>query len=61
MNDITATLRQDENAIFTLRSLYEKYGYKKYKMSKFEQYDLYLENKSFLSSDKIVTFPDHRG
>lgn len=61
MNDITATLRQDEKAIFTLRSLYEKYGYKKYKMSKFEQYDLYLENKSFLSSDKIVTFPDHRG
>lgn len=61
MNDIIAPLRQDEKAILSLRGLYERYGYKKYKMSKFENYDLYLENKSFLASEKIVTFTDPRG
>ncbi len=61
MNDITAPLRQNEKAILGLRGLYEKYGYKKYKMSKFENYDLYLENKSFLASEKIVTFTDPKG
>lgn len=53
---MTEVLRQDEKAVLILRSLYESYGYKKYKMSKFENYDLYLENKSFLESEKIVTF-----
>ena len=61
MNDITAPLRQDEKAVLLLRNLYEQYGYKKYKMSKFENYELYLENKSFLASEKIVTFTDPRG
>ena len=53
---MTSVLRQDETAVLALRELYEKYGYKKYKMSKFENYDLYLENKNFLSSERIVTF-----
>ncbi|MBR4071276.1 MAG: ATP phosphoribosyltransferase regulatory subunit [Clostridia bacterium] len=61
INDITAPLRQDERAVLSLRSLYEQYGYKKYKMSKFENYELYLENKNFLASEKIVTFTDPRG
>lgn len=43
-------------AVFGLRQLFERYGYKKYKMSKFEEYDLYLENKSFLPSPQIITF-----
>ena len=53
MNDITAPLRQDEKAVLLLRNLYEQYGYKKYKMSKFENYELYLENKSFLASEIV--------
>ncbi len=53
---MTSVLRQDETAVLELRELYERYGYKKYKMSKFENYDLYLENKNFLSSERIVTF-----
>ncbi len=61
MNDITSPLRQDEKAVLALRNLYEQYGYKKYKMSKFENYELYLENKKFLASEKIVTFTDPRG
>ncbi len=50
-----------ERAVFALRELYEQYGYKKYKMSKFEEYDLYLENKSFLPSQQIISFTDQRG
>ena len=44
-----------------LRSLYGNYGYSKYKMSKFEEYDLYVRNKSFLISDNIITFTDTDG
>lgn len=61
MNEFSAVLRQDEKAVLSLRGIYEKYGYKRYKMSKFEAYDLYLENKSFLASEKIVTFSNSKG
>ncbi len=44
-----------------LRALYRRYGYSKYKMSKFEEYDLYVRNKSFLISDNIITFTDTDG
>ncbi len=54
-------LKKDEKAIFELRSLYEKYGYIQYKMSKFEEYDLYVKNKDFLISDSIITFNDTNG
>lgn len=59
MNDIY--LKNEEKIIFTLRSLYQKYGYMPYKMSKFEEYDLYLKNKDFLVSDNIITFTDTDG
>ena len=54
-------LKQEEIAIFRLRSLYQKYGYSQYKMSKFEEYDLYVRNKDFLVSDSIITFNDTSG
>ncbi len=54
-------LKTDEKAVFELRSLYEKYGYLQYKMSKFEEYDLYVKNKDFLVSDSIITFNDTNG
>ncbi len=54
-------LKSDEKAVFTLRSLYRDYGYVRYKMSKFEEYDLYSENKDFLVSDGIITFNDTNG
>ena len=47
----------NEEAIRGFRVLYRSCGYKRYKMSKFEEYDLYVANKSFLASDNIVTFP----
>lgn len=44
-----------------LKALYEGWGYKRYSMSKFEEYDLYLENKNFLVSDSVITFTDFNG
>ena len=54
-------LKNDEKAIFSLRELYRKYGYSQFKMSKFEEYDLYVRNKNFLVSDNIITFTDTDG
>ena len=42
-------------------SKYLEYGYTQYKMSKFEEYDLYVKNKDFLISDNIITFTDISG
>ena len=50
-----------ERALYALKSLYEGYGYSHYKMSKFEEYELYVRNKSFLVSDHIITFTDVGG
>lgn len=50
-----------EKVIFALRSLYNRYGYSQYKMSKFEEYDLYARNKDFLISDRVITFTDLSG
>lgn len=54
-------LKLEEKAVFMLRSLYSKYGYRQFKMSKFEEYDLYSRNKDFLVSDGIITFNDVDG
>ena len=50
-----------EQAVQRLRELYRRYGYIPYKMSKFEPYDLYVHNKSFLVSEDILTFTDADG
>lgn len=57
----TATLGKAERVAYNLRGLYERYGYAQYKMSKFEEYDLYAKNKSFLQSANIITFTDTDG
>ena len=54
-------LRNEEKAIYALRSLYAKYGYKPFKMSKFEEYEFYIQNKDFLVSDRIIAFNDTSG
>ena len=45
----------------TLNDLYRGYGYLPYTMSKFEEYELYLRNKDFLVSDRVLTFTDTDG
>ena len=54
-------LKYDEKAILSLRRLYCDYGYRQFKMSKFEEYDLYSKNKDFLVSDGVITFNDTNG
>ena len=54
-------LKDDEITTFKLRSLYSDNGYRQFKMSKFEEYDLYMKNKDFLISDGIITFNDTNG
>ncbi len=54
-------LRSDELAIYNLRELYRKFGYSQYKVSRFEEYDLYAHNKSFLVSENVLTFTDTNG
>ena len=44
-----------------LNQLYEEYGYRKFRMSKFEDYDLYAQNKDFLKKGHIITFTDGDG
>ncbi len=46
---------------FLLRDLYAGYGYSRYRMSKFEEYDLYSRNKDFLFSEGVITFTDING
>ncbi len=61
MNFDFSVLSNEEKIIFGLRSLYEAYGYARFKMGKFEEYDMYVRNKDFLVSDNIITFTDTNG
>ena len=61
MNNILSVLSKEELTSFTLRALYSEYGYEKYRMSKFEEYDLYVQNKDFLMSENVITFTDTDG
>ena len=45
----------------SVQDLYDRYGYRPYRMNKFEEYDLYAKNKDFLISDSIITFTDRSG
>ncbi len=56
MKQAEMLLKKEEQVIFSLRALFEQYGYRKFKMSKFEEYDFYADNRSFLNSETILTF-----
>ena len=45
----------------SLEGLCRKFGYAPYKMSRFEEYELYVRNKDFLRSDRVITFSGHDG
>lgn len=49
-------LRRDERVTLELRALYEQCGYELFRMGSFEEYDLYMQNKSFLNAEDIITF-----
>lgn len=62
--DVTIDLKRipsAEKMELNLRNLYESFGYAPYKMSKFEEYELYAHNKDFLGDGGIMTFTNNRG
>jgi len=54
-------LRADERVSIELRELYRRMGYLPYKVSQFEEYDLYMRNKRFLASEHVLSFSDMDG
>ena len=61
MINMTYKFESGDSLTQSLGKLYRKYGYSRYKMSKFEEYDTYVENKDFLISDRVITFTDVSG
>lgn len=55
------SLTDTEKITLSLRNLYSSYGYRLYRMAKFEEYELYSENKDFLLSQNVITFTDAGG
>ena len=55
------TVGRLERVSLDLRELYQRHGYRQYKVSKFEEYDLYAQNRSFLGGERILTFSDTDG
>ncbi|MBQ6474968.1 MAG: ATP phosphoribosyltransferase regulatory subunit [Clostridia bacterium] len=54
-------LRKEERCQYELRDMYRSFGYQPYRMGKFEEYELYMRNRSFLRGDRILTFTDTDG
>ena len=54
-------LSREERLIHSFRALCSRYGYRPYRMSKFEEYDLYANNRSFLPEGGVITFTDTNG
>ena len=49
-----AARKRSELAILELRALYEQYGYREFRMSRFEEYDFYAEYLDAIISCKVV-------
>lgn len=58
---MNALLKPEEKVVYALRELYQSRGYAPFKMSKFEAYELYMQNKDFLVSDGVITFTEADG
>ncbi len=52
---------RERELLVSLEKLYRSFGFMPYKMSRFEEYDLYVKNKDFLLSDQVITFSDRSG
>lgn len=61
MNFDEGILKNEEKISFALRALYQRHGYAQYRMSRFEEYELYVNNKDFLISSDVITFNDTDG
>ena len=54
-------LPKDEQLTLELSNLYEGFGYKRYRMAKFEEYTLYSDHRDFLPTQNVITFQGPSG
>lgn len=58
---MNANLINENSVVSNLINIYERFGFKKIKLSKFEDYNLYNNNKDFLQTEHILTFMNLNG
>ena len=58
---IYADMEISEKIDLKLRSLFRKYKYERFKMGKFEEYDLYAQNRDFIPAEDIITVTGEKG
>ena len=51
-------INEDKKRALRLTSLFEGFGYRRFTMRRFEEYAFYLENRNFLTDDRLITFTD---
>lgn len=61
MEDLLNILRPEERIALQLRELYEHRHFHLFRLSSFEEYDLYLQNKAFLTNADPITFTGNNG
>ena len=61
MTEFLATLSKEDSLTYELSMLYKQWGYKEYRMAKFEEYSFYSDNRDFLSSKGILAFNNSDG
>ena len=54
-------MNTEEKTMLELHALYQQFGYSRYKMGRFEEYELYVRNKDFIPSESIIAFSDMNG
>ena len=54
-------LTYEEDLSIRLRSLYRDNGFTRFRMGRFEEYDLYAQFRDFLASENIISFTDTNG
>ena len=61
MTQIPDFLSKEDELGISLPLLFESRGYKKYRMSKFEEYSFYSDNRKFLTDDGVIAFNNADG
>ena len=61
MAQIPDFLAKEDELGIRLPLLFESRGYKKYRMSKFEEYSFYSDNRKFLTDDGVIAFNNADG
>ncbi len=61
MDNFLSTLSKEDSLTYELSMLYKQWGYKEYRMAKFEEYSFYSDNRDFLSSKGILAFNNSDG